>query len=123
MSRHPDPARTAVRLFAVAILFALALAAALENTLDRRAAARAAAFSEDVEDAAKHGSPGEERLVVADILVAAASNDVSIDFLDVSVRDGQVCVRAEFKTEAALGPWHWTRKYEKRTSAPFVAGR
>ncbi len=119
MSRPP----TARRLIRCLAVLALLSAALLVTARTRRDVARAAGFASDVELAASRGAPGREPWVVQEIREAAAVRGVALEFVDVAVRDGRVCVRAEYRTDAWLGPWHRTRKHEKRTSAPCVAGK
>ncbi len=119
MSR-PQPDRRFAWCLAVLVLLSAALLFAARN---RRDMARATGFAADVEFAATKGGPGLEPWVVQDIREAAAVRGVSLEFVDVAIRDGRVCVRAEYRTDAWLGPWHRTRKHEKRTSAPCVAGK
>ena len=123
MSRPLSLARALVRFAALAIVGALFLSVAFVVRREERSETRAMLFAADVEREAAGGMPGDEDEIADRIRLAAMGRNVSLDFVDVAFRDGNVCVRADYRSEAILGPWHRTRAYEKRTSSPCATRR
>ncbi|MCC6737668.1 MAG: hypothetical protein IT452_01375 [Planctomycetia bacterium] len=120
MSR-PSPLSVSPVRLALVPLLAIALSPGVAEY--RRGRAVVGAFEADVARAAELGARDGEHRVEHDIRAAAALRGVSLRFVDVALRDGHVCVRVDYTTEAWPGPLRTTRNHETRTSAPCLAVR